>query len=512
MPFGSIGFVSGFLGGVAADEPQAALIGRNVLSSGGSAADAAVAVYFSLAVTMPSTASLGGGGVCMVWDAASGKAETLDFMGVASNAAVAGGRAVNLVPGNPMGFFSLHAKYGRLKWAELIRPAENMARFGHRVSRALAADIRRQEAVLVRDPATRSIFRRSDGAGLVREGDILIQLDLSSVLAQIRARGAAALYRGPLAREFVDAVNASGGSLDYEDMRTYTATWRGTFKIPYTLAASFYFPMTRDGTLPWPAIGTALLAMDDRYEDADPAERPHLLAEALRRARGDDRRSFGSSRQEEVTIQEDHLDRLWESYRTDRLTPVRTAAEGNIDRNGSEPGNSFVVIDSQGSAVACSLIHNQFFGMGRVARGTGVFPSMASVSTTHRLDGIGAMLLASKVHKAVYLAAAASGDEIGLSAMLNVAARAAMGTPDDLETAIARKRIHSGEGNGATYYEEGLESKIVDGLSRRGHRMRMVPALGRVNAAFCPSGLPAKNITCSVKTDPRGFGLAASGD
>src|SRR5690349_7768473 len=57
---GTPGYVSGFLGGVAADEPEAALVGREVLSAGGTAADAAAAIGLAMSVTLPSRAGLGG--------------------------------------------------------------------------------------------------------------------------------------------------------------------------------------------------------------------------------------------------------------------------------------------------------------------------------------------------------------------------------------------------------------------------------------------------------------------
>ncbi len=73
------GVVGTFLGGVAADEPRAALVGHEILLAGGNAADAATAVYFALAVTMPSSASLGGG-VCVVEDIDTKTTKALHFL------------------------------------------------------------------------------------------------------------------------------------------------------------------------------------------------------------------------------------------------------------------------------------------------------------------------------------------------------------------------------------------------------------------------------------------------
>ena len=101
---------------------------------------------------------------------------------------------------------------------------------------------------------------------------------------------------------------------------------------------------------------------------------------------------------------------------------------------------------------------------------------------------------------------------LSLSLMVGVAARAVMGTPDDLETAVGRKRMYYQLGQDVTYYEHGLDPSILSELTRRGHNTRETPVLGYVNAVLCESGIPSPDMSCSVKTDRRGYGLAATAD
>src|SRR5690606_41835869 len=88
------------------------------------AAGAAIALYFTLAVTYPIGASLGGGGECIVYDVKANKLENLQFF---NQSPAEGGNVA--IPGNIRGMAALHARYGKLPWSQLLVPAEQLAAF-----------------------------------------------------------------------------------------------------------------------------------------------------------------------------------------------------------------------------------------------------------------------------------------------------------------------------------------------------------------------------------------------
>jgi gamma-glutamyltranspeptidase len=78
----------------------------------------------------------------------------------------------------------------------------------------------------------------------------------------------------------------------------------------------------------------------------------------------------------------------------------------------------------------------------------------------------------------------------------------------ELGKAMALPRMHNDGAPDVILYEPGVNGAILDGLRRRGHLLRSIPALGRVNAFYCSSGLLENSESCAVANDPRGFGLA----
>lgn len=199
-----------FAGLVVADEPQAAEVGRDILANGGNAADAAVGVYFALAVTYPGAAGLGGGGSCLYTEPGGAGTLQIDFP---VSKAKAGGKVA--VPGNIRGFSWLNAQHGRTSWNRLVDPAARLAGAGAVMSNATSAQME----------ANRSL--RWPPQGMTSNGETIAsgrtyrQPTLSATLGLIQGAGARGFYNGELGRIFVEEAHRSGSAITQQDLRDY---------------------------------------------------------------------------------------------------------------------------------------------------------------------------------------------------------------------------------------------------------------------------------------------------
>lgn len=386
---GTPGFVQGFLGGVAAEEPRAALVGRDVLAAGGSAADAAAAMGFALGVTLPSRASLAGGGVCLAYDPRRDQAIAATFLPRAPSVLDPGSDRPAALPGTPRGLFALHARLGRLPFEQVIAPAEQLARFGTPTSRALARDLAVVATPLFADPNARARFARADGTPLV-EGDLLVQPELANLIGLIRSQGVGDLYQGGLARRLAEASRTAGGALTLEDLRSTLPQLTTTVSI--RLGPDVVHAAPVGGSV---GAAAALRALAARASAEDAAGAARAAAAAVRAGA-------------------DPLAVL------DGTTPVGGALPPLL---GATTG--FVAADRDGQAIACAFTNNNLFGTGRVVPGLGLVLAAA--------PGVGAvppalpsvLLISNAPLRAFRLATAASGGEAAPIA-LALAAREAM--------------------------------------------------------------------------------------
>jgi gamma-glutamyltranspeptidase / glutathione hydrolase len=508
---GTEGYVQGFIGGVAADEPRAVLEGQKILSAGGSAADAATAVYFTLAVTLPSKASLGGGGVCMVFDHKTKKIEALDFLSrVPANIPPTASRP-SAVPGNPLGIFALHTRYGRFQWAGLVAIGEKLARFGTQASRSLVTDLNPVAGALVADLEARKVFLQPNGK-MIGEGSFMRQIDLSTALSSLRQRGPADFYQGKFARQLVAGVRQAGGSLSLSDLRAFKPQWKETLVKKVGNHQIHFMPPPASGGL----VAAQMFGMlddGDLFDDASADEKYHVLAETALRSYGDRERwlreDFSIANPPKTLISDRHLDQLIGNYQASRHLSPEAFQPAPKQRAENPSATSFVVIDREGSAVACALTMNNSFGIGRMAKGTGIMLAAAPTNRGKGPTALGPILVHNRSSNNIFFAGAASGGIAAPTALMNVFGRAML-AGEKLGRAMSAPRVHHGGAPDVTFYEPSMDASTKSYLTQRGHHIAATPILGLVNAVYCSGGLPRDPGTCVIQTDPRGSGLASN--
>nr|XP_017212376.1 gamma-glutamyltranspeptidase 1-like [Danio rerio] len=384
---------------VATDAETCSDIGRDILQRGGSAVDAAIAALLCVSVINPQSIGIGGGVVFTIYNASTGKVETINARETAPMSATADMFDNNnnntkpglliAVPGELRGYKLAHDRHGRLEWKELFKPSIKLARKGFKIGKALADAIKEEEDKFQKNTTLCEVFCDAD-YNLPKINDYIRFSQLAATYRKISEEGPDAFYNGSLTQSIVDDIRAAGGNItrkdltDYEPVLTESAINFNVGKyIFHAPGAPFGGPVltlimkillgngtkgfsgfnlskksvstTKNKTLTYHRIIETLCIADvEKTKLGDPLKQP-IVNEVVKNMISD---SFADHNRSEID------------------DSIATACNKSNNVSKSVPddsGTSHVsVIDAEGNAVAVTSSINNYFGSGVMSECTGI--------------------------------------------------------------------------------------------------------------------------------------------
>ena len=237
---------------VAAPSPPAVQAGLDVVGSGGTAVDGAIAAVLVAMATEPGIVSPMGGAFIMVWshddepeviDAnveMPGRGLPPERFGqglVEFTTSYGGGLTLYAGPGSVAtpgalaGLGLAHERHGRMPWREVLTPAADVARTGYRLGSAAASYLAITSATVFGwDPETSALTNHPDGTP-VAAGEVIVDTDLAATLERIGEVGAQDAYSGGLAEELAVDLQQRGGLITLADLAAYRAVVRAPLRL-----------------------------------------------------------------------------------------------------------------------------------------------------------------------------------------------------------------------------------------------------------------------------------------
>lgn len=382
--------VVGERGMVVSQNAIASGVGADVLRRGGNAVDAAVAIGFALAVTLPRAGNIGGDGFMLVHDAQSGEQVFFDFRSIAPKAATLAlfvdadgkeakqasrGYLAPSVPGTVAGLALAHKRFGKLPWADVVAPAILLARDGVTLTPDEAFVFGWGKERLSTSEAAKAAYYKSDGS-MYRAGETLKQPDLAWTLTQIAERGSDGFYKGPVAERFAADMAANGGLITLDDLAAYRPVERRPLRGTYRGLDIVTSP-------PASAGGATLLNMLNIVENFDlkstgagSAQSLHIMAEAMKLGYADRYRILGDTDFVTTPIR----GFISKDYAKTRAAMINPRKAKSADKLGvgdplkfeSPSTTHYSVADAQGNVVSTTYTLGADFGSGVMISGTGV--------------------------------------------------------------------------------------------------------------------------------------------
>lgn len=362
---------------VATSQTLASQAGAQILARGGSAMDAAIAANAVLGLVEPESCGMGGDLFAIYWDAKTGKLTginasgwaptglTIDFLKSLGDSRMPqeGIQSVT-VPGCVNGWSNLHKRFGRLPWSELFQPAIYYAEHGFPVTEIISAAWHEEEAKLAKDQNASRILLHNGHAPAV--GEIFRDPQMAAAYKLVAAEGAAAFYRGAIAKAILKTSQRLGGKMTLADLSDFDAEWVEPISTDYHGWRVYELPPQGQGIAALEMLNMMSLFPLSDYRPRG-VEELHTEIEAQKLAYADLHRYVADPRFAKVPT-EGMLSMAYARERAKRIDPAKANCDAVPGSPATIHGDTIYlsVVDRDGNIV--SLIQSLYmhFGSGVV--------------------------------------------------------------------------------------------------------------------------------------------------
>ena len=368
-------------------------IGIKILDMGGNAVDAAVAVGFSLATTLPRAGNLGGGGFMLIYLKERDEIFYIDYRSKSprnsSIEKLLGTKQIpdrnsklwervdytylaSAVPGTVYGLLEAHKNFGRLELQEILKPVIEQAENGVTVTSDLNYVIE-VTPQLRADKESYSIFFDNDEP--LKEFSVIKRPDLANTFKEISKNGVKGFYEGVIADKIVSAMEKNNGLITHEDLKNYKSFFRMPIAINYKGHKVYTAaPPSGGGITLLTALGI-LNNIDIKKYKNDSTKTYHFLAEALRRGHNNRSHYVGDPEYFDVPITEllsiERIKELISSIDSNKSSTVEDVIAYK-PRKESKDTTHYSIIDKDGNAVSNTYTLGLSFGSGVTIPDTGI--------------------------------------------------------------------------------------------------------------------------------------------
>lgn len=361
-------------------------IGIQILNMGGNAIDAAVAVGFSLAITLPRAGNLGGGGFMLVYLQEEQKTIAVDYRSAAPKNILRDdflflknnydqrryGYKASGVPGTVAGLLETHKRYGSLSLKKILKPVIAQARDGISVSYDLNQAIGSAQQINL-DQESISIYLKDNLPA--PEHSLMRRLDLAWTINEIANKGQKTFYEGAISKKIIKAMDENGGFISAADLQNYRPRFAEPIQTSYRGFKVLGHPPPAGGA----AVLLEALNIIENFsvEGLGPrsAKFLHLFAEALQRGHMDRSRFMGDPEFFDVPIKKIiSKERARSLAQNIKLKQATSPYQLNPDTLLKEGENTthYSIIDKDGNAVSNTYTLGYSFGSGVTIPGTGI--------------------------------------------------------------------------------------------------------------------------------------------